>query len=440
MPTNSVNSVFFQWGYNKRLVNKIALFTTIPPLCYSIFFVYAHREGLVLLNLFFVASFLMPIFFNKSKQFFLAKIWLIASLYGAIVLYDSLLGASSGIYFVGISVAALSLLIFSPKNKYGFCIILGVPLFLGCLIIGSGHALIPVRLDMPQHYLFVMYYLSLLTTFCISMVSIRYNMLLNFQFEDSLIKINTDLAQSNQALQEAYSSLEKTNALVDSLSHQALLSGVMRGISHELKNPLTSIFSVCDMLLMNKEVDEKMASQLRLIMQDAQRASQLLSSMLKDTSTNTNANQDIDIATMMDQVKRLLGDHAFHHKISFEVILSDALPTIKGTAIYISQTFLNLAVNAINNTKAGGKLTIEARHNTATSCVDISVTDTGDGISEDMLPHIFDPTGAISKKGSLGVGLGLVFVKRVVDSHNATIHVSSIPGEGSCFTVSFPVA
>ena len=246
-----------------------------------------------------------------------------------------------------------------------------------------------------------------------------------------------DLQHSYTELKDTHEQLKESIHTIEGMSHKAMLGGILQGIAHELNTPLTNIYSVSDRVLMKKDIDDQTATYMHDIFRCVERATSLMRLMLKDTTSVTNENKDIDVPEMITQIKHLVRDQAFRDKIQLEVLVADNLPAIKGTEVYVFQALLNLVVNALNHTKAGGKLTIEARDNPDTNHVQISITDTGEGIPEDILPHIFE-SGVSSKKGVLSAGLGLVFVKRVLDAHHATIHVSSTVGEGSCFTVAFP--
>ena len=125
------------------------------------------------------------------------------------------------------------------------------------------------------------------------------------------------------------------------------------------------------------------------------------------------------------------------HLILVESIASD-LPKLNANLVDLEEIFFNLIVNAAQATREGGQLTIRAfTHPKPTEAILISFQDTGCGISEEALPHIFEPfyTGR-SEKG--GVGFGLYIVKQLVERNGGKISVQSKKGQGTTFTLEFP--
>ncbi len=395
--------------------------------------------------------------FNRYGYYNLAKFNLL--LWGSIgiMIYASAFGKESGIQMLYYAFSGVPLLIFSAHEITKKAIGIFIPLACFLIVSCSGYSLFPKLMLSPeiQGYLYTSVFLtvfSLIASYLFAFIWISNKSEkeleeANSQLEQKSIEIENKRQQAEelaQNLQHSYTELQDTHErlkesinTIEGMSHKAMLGGILQGIAHELNTPLTNIYSVSDRVLMKKDIDDQTATYMHDIFRCVERATSLMRLMLKDTTSVTNENKDIDVPEMITQIKHLVRDQAFRDKIQLEVLVADNLPAIKGTEVYVFQALLNLVVNALNHTKAGGKLTIEARDNPDTNHVQISITDTGEGIPEDILPHIFE-SGVSSKKGVLSAGLGLVFVKRVLDAHHATIHVSSTVGEGSCFTVAFP--
>jgi len=107
----------------------------------------------------------------------------------------------------------------------------------------------------------------------------------------------------------------------------------------------------------------------------------------------------------------------------------------------IDQVVTNLLVNAIHYNRPGGEVRLSTRRDGAQAI--LIVTDTGIGIAEDHLPHLFDRFYRVdpARTAAAGkAGLGLAIVKAVVEAHAGQIHVASVPGQGTAFTVRFPAA
>jgi signal transduction histidine kinase len=121
--------------------------------------------------------------------------------------------------------------------------------------------------------------------------------------------------------------------------------------------------------------------------------------------------------------------------------LEAGLPSVNIDFLRIKQVLLNLLQNAIVHTPAGGSITIGAARKDG--MVEISVTDTGDGIPAEELENIFERFHRVDKSRSRqtgGTGLGLTIAKSLVEAHKGKISVQSEPGKGSRFSFTVPVS
>jgi len=144
---------------------------------------------------------------------------------------------------------------------------------------------------------------------------------------------------------------------------------------------------------------------------------------------------DVVLLDVFKQMKVVAGDRV---KMSLEGL---APIQINGEVDRIKQVFLNLVGNALQYTQRGDSIMI--RMQTAEKWVSVFVKDTGSGISEEDLPHIFERfyRGEKSRKrtSGIGFGLGLSIVQWIVNQHGGTITANSIPGQGTEFVVQFPL-
>jgi signal transduction histidine kinase len=102
----------------------------------------------------------------------------------------------------------------------------------------------------------------------------------------------------------------------------------------------------------------------------------------------------------------------------------------------LQRVFINLLDNALRHTAPGGVIAVRVRSDGDHTIIEIS--DTGEGIDEDHVPHIFERfyrADSARSRESGGVGLGLAIVKEIVDTHDGEIAVSSVPGKGTIFTI-----
>jgi len=121
--------------------------------------------------------------------------------------------------------------------------------------------------------------------------------------------------------------------------------------------------------------------------------------------------------------------------VRIEQRLADDLPLVDGDPDQLKQVFLNLVTNAVQAMGAeGGTIIITTR--ASGEYVQVSVADSGPGISVEDLPKVFDP---FFTKRAEGTGLGLTIVHRIIDEHEGRIEVESTP-DGTCFDVTLPAA
>jgi signal transduction histidine kinase len=127
--------------------------------------------------------------------------------------------------------------------------------------------------------------------------------------------------------------------------------------------------------------------------------------------------------------------------VSLSADLPRKLPRVKIDTHRINQVLLNLIDNAITHTPKGGIITITARK--LDQWLDISVEDTGEGISAKDLPNVFERFYRVDKsraRATGGAGLGLAIAKSLVEAHGGKIEVRSEEGKGSRFSFTLPVA
>jgi signal transduction histidine kinase len=97
---------------------------------------------------------------------------------------------------------------------------------------------------------------------------------------------------------------------------------------------------------------------------------------------------------------------------------------------------MNLIINAVEATDAGGTISISTTYKPGLETIEIAVSDTGEGISEANLVRIFDPFYTTKDNGN---GLGLAITHGIIEQHNGTIDVESQPGRGTTFTIKLPI-
>jgi len=212
--------------------------------------------------------------------------------------------------------------------------------------------------------------------------------------------------------------------------------------SHELKTPLASIKLLTDSILQNEMDMQTVREFVGDIGNEAERLnrmSQKLLSLSKVESTPEVEYEIIPMSPTAERVLRMLSSLAAENSITIETTFEED-PPILICEDDLYQIAFNLVENGIKYNRIGGKLTVSIFRNGENAILQVS--DTGVGIPEDAQTHVFERFFRVDKARSRstgGSGLGLAIVHDLVQRNQGTIMLSSKAGEGTTFTVSFPV-
>ena len=211
--------------------------------------------------------------------------------------------------------------------------------------------------------------------------------------------------------------------------------------SHELKTPLASIKLLTDSILQYDMDPETIREFVSDIGAEAERLNRMTAKLLSLTKAEGAAGAESEIIYMAPTIRRvakMLRQQAQQADIHVELELERDVPVlILEDDLY--QIVFNLMENGIKYNTPGGKLTVSLRR--AEDNAILEVSDTGVGIPEDAVEHIFERFYRVDKarsRASGGSGLGLSIVRTIVQRNRGQIQVSSAPGQGTTFTVTFP--
>ncbi|MHC4120016.1 MAG: sensor histidine kinase [Planctomycetota bacterium] len=219
-------------------------------------------------------------------------------------------------------------------------------------------------------------------------------------------------------------------------------------VSHELKTPLASITAYSEMLVDGEAGDEETRAEFYSVIQNqAKRLNRLIEDILNTSRIESGLikinKEPISLAMLIEEQVQMIKSYAEEKNITVtgqKLIVFDQVDVDRDM---ISQVIVNLLSNAVKYTPDGGSVTIGTEVDEADSLVRVSVTDTGVGIPEDEVEHVFDKfyrVGA-NKKQAKGTGLGLNLVKQIVEKlHDGRVFVESQVGVGSTFGFELPLA
>lgn len=210
---------------------------------------------------------------------------------------------------------------------------------------------------------------------------------------------------------------------------------LMANVSHDLRTPLSLIYSYAEM--MHDFPDEITPEQTQVIMDETKRLSLLVNDILDlsklEGSVDTVNRTEFNLTAAIRQTTQRLAELLKHENyiISFDY---DRELMVYADEVKILQAFYNLLTNAINY--CGEERRVMVKQVEDNGCVEIEVIDYGDGISDEDLPYIWDRYYKVDKnhkRAVVGTGLGLSIVKRIFELHNIEYGVKSEKGKGSVF-------
>jgi signal transduction histidine kinase len=213
-------------------------------------------------------------------------------------------------------------------------------------------------------------------------------------------------------------------------------------IAHEINNPLEAIKNALYLLSNKIAADDPNAKFLQIATKETDRVSRILRQMLG--FYRPPKMEPTDINRLIEDAEALIEKHLRQHRVKVENELDPGLPLVIASADQIKQVLLNLMMNGQQAMPEGGTLFVSTRvaHGAdpeflMSDSVQIQIRDTGTGIAEELVPHIFEPF--FSTKDEKGTGLGLWVSQGIVQAHGGSIKLRSREGRGTTFSVALPI-
>jgi PAS domain S-box-containing protein len=262
--------------------------------------------------------------------------------------------------------------------------------------------------------------------------------------------IARDITERKKAEEERHSLAERLNR-AEKMESLGLLAG---GVAHDLNNVLGIVVGYAEILLMGADKSSPIRSKLVNIIEGGQKAATIVGDLLTLARRGVsgrdvlNLNKIIADWQQSPEFKQL---SSFHSSVQIKTELEHDLLNISGSSVHLGKTIFNLVSNASEAMPKGGVLTIKTANQYLDKPIQgydeiqegdyvvLSVSDTGEGISDADLKRIFEPFYTKKVMGRSGTGLGLAVVWGTVKDHNGYINVQSEEGKGSIFTLYFPV-
>jgi signal transduction histidine kinase len=251
----------------------------------------------------------------------------------------------------------------------------------------------------------------------------------NLELQKKIVQQNLELAETNKNLMMFSKELIKTERM-------ASLLFFVRGISHELNNPLAGIVGFSELLLNKVAPDDYIREDLEEIRSCAYRVKDIVSKLAKFCGKEKQKIKPVNMHDLIDEVMEFFLPQAEIAKIVVEKKYNETAPIIEGIAVDLQQAIMAILINAREAMPSGGKLTIHTE--IFGDRMLLGIADTGVGIEEENLERVFSPFFS-ANKGQKVMGMGLTLAYGIIRENNGELKVHSEPGRGTIFTITLPV-
>jgi PAS domain S-box-containing protein len=247
--------------------------------------------------------------------------------------------------------------------------------------------------------------------------------------------------------------ITEQKSMRDQLAHSEKMQAIGQlagGIAHDFNNQLSGIMGFTDILL-RKTDDEKVISHLENVMKCAERSATLTAQLLAFSRKGKYLAVHVNISEIADEVISLL-QHSIDKKITILKNFNTDNSSVLGDPNQLQNAILNLAINSRDAMPGGGTLILKAEsialdqefcnnhinNINPGNFLKLCISDTGTGIDEETMEHIFEPFYTTKEEGK-GTGMGLASVYGTILSHNGFIEVNSTVGKGTDFDIYLPL-
>ncbi len=224
---------------------------------------------------------------------------------------------------------------------------------------------------------------------------------------------------------------------VERVSKLAETGQLAANIAHELRNPLSSIKGAAQLLRSELPADyvAQHGEFLDIIVDEVNGLNRMTTEFLEFSRVTPPEMRQVNLNAQVSRLLQFMQTYLSSHDVIVTPALDDDLPLLFIDKGQIEQVMKNIVINAVQAMPHGGYLTIGTRYFATTDIVELSFTDTGNGIPPDKMEKIWTPFFTTKTKGT---GLGLAIARKIAETHGGRLSVRTTPGAGSTFTMHLP--
>ncbi len=213
------------------------------------------------------------------------------------------------------------------------------------------------------------------------------------------------------------------------------LGRLSTSVAHEVKNPLSSIKTIVQVMREDLKYDTAVQESLSIIVDEIDRLSKVVNQLLQFARPKGEVKTTVKIGDVLSSVLLVLNHEARKNNINISCKISDDLPTLNAEEGSLKEVFFNVINNAIQAMPEGGELTISTVLLPQNNTIEITFADTGPGIPGDAIDKVFDPFYTTKQSGT---GIGLSIVKKKLEDMDGSIRVENNT-IGAKFIINLPV-
>lgn len=260
------------------------------------------------------------------------------------------------------------------------------------------------------------------------------------RFSNDEIKLLTTLGDLSSVAIEKAGVWERTMSMEEDLRVGERLSalGVLAAeVAHEIRNPLTVMQMLFHALVEEAPLDEHGKRDAEIIADKMRQMNRILDQVLGFARSSEPTKESVDPGDLVEDIVLLVRHKLEQMNIRIRKRISPGLPPLRVDRAQIEQAILNIVLNATDAMDGGGLLTLEAKSAELDGhpVCQLSVRDSGHGMSKDQLESLFAPF-LTDKPG--GTGIGLAIVRKIIENHGGKVGVKSAPGRGTTFQLFLP--
>ncbi|MFH1878284.1 MAG: ATP-binding protein [Candidatus Omnitrophota bacterium] len=264
--------------------------------------------------------------------------------------------------------------------------------------------------------------------------SIRTIEKLNIGLQEKVMQRTEELNESNMKLQKTMEDLKTSQKQLIQSEKMASVGRLAAGMAHELNNPVGAVRNYLQDVLEDTPQDDPRWERMKKAENATGRCKRIVSDLLTFSRESTDLSLT-DINEIIENTVSVARKENGNPDIVISAELEPGIPKIECDGMQLQQVFMNIIMNAMDAIKGKGSIFIKSYKTGERILVEIS--DTGEGIPDDIQDKIFDPFFTTKSPGK-GMGLGLAISYNIIKRFNGEINIRSKEGEGAVFTVSLP--